>query len=467
MNKNLFYHICIWLLTVLTAFFLISSAVYLWRAFPQQGGPLFTVLGLAAALGLWFWSRNSKGAVLPKSVWPVIAAAFVLRLLWAFFVQVPPASDYQYYYEIAAAFAQGAPLPHQEYIALFPHAMGYPYILSLIFRIFGVKTLYAALFNVVLSTGTVWLAYLAARNFSDHKTAITCSILLAVMPNMIALVSLVSAETLYCFLISAFLFFFSWMVKRKQFRWYDFALLGLCCAAANFIRPVTVLVVLAVIFYCVCFCKKNLRKQNLIACTVLAVAFFVGLQVLHLESRQLTGLNIAQEYSGYNLFVGMNPASGGAWNQADYDLAFDLARQTSPQQAQSSLKKEAFQRAFKDPLATLRLIVKKQATIWGEDGYGFWWNRICLKGGDPQAQDGYLYQLEAVSNAFYLLLLAGAVFGLLGLAREKSFSPMIFLVLLILAGIAAFSFVEAQSRYRFFLMPAYTALSAYGLLAKK
>ena len=69
----------------------------------------------------------------------VILAAAAVRI-WAIVkIPVSPFSDYQTYYQVAVLLAQGTlgSNGYSGYIAEFPHVIGYPFILSLLYRITG------------------------------------------------------------------------------------------------------------------------------------------------------------------------------------------------------------------------------------------------------------------------------------------------------------------------------------------
>ena len=82
----------------------------------------------------------------------VLAAGFIIRIRYLQSMPMEPESDYKTYYEIADLINRGTLLKegpgYCDYIAMFPHVFGYPYVLAVLFRIFGTSVQTAQYFNV-------------------------------------------------------------------------------------------------------------------------------------------------------------------------------------------------------------------------------------------------------------------------------------------------------------------------------
>ena len=102
----------------------------------------------------------------------VLAASAVVRIWCVRNLPMQPESDDKTYYEIANLLKEGTLLTdgpgYCDYVAMFPHVLGYPYALSIVFRLFGTSVLTAQYFNVALAVGAVFLTYRIARRLGGR-----------------------------------------------------------------------------------------------------------------------------------------------------------------------------------------------------------------------------------------------------------------------------------------------------------
>jgi len=85
----------------------------------------------------------------------------------------------------------------------------YPFFISLIFLIFGIKDFPLMFFQVIFSTITVYILYLIAKKVYNEKVAIISSILFCFDPLSIFYSSLYMSETIFIFLFLLSLYFFA------------------------------------------------------------------------------------------------------------------------------------------------------------------------------------------------------------------------------------------------------------------
>ena len=90
----------------------------------------------------------------------VTALCLLLNGVWVFCFRPVQAPDYQTFYEAAVNLSQGNKLGNQDYIAMFPHILGYAAFLSVFLRLFGQNILTAALLNVLLTGASGILIYI-------------------------------------------------------------------------------------------------------------------------------------------------------------------------------------------------------------------------------------------------------------------------------------------------------------------
>ena len=105
----------------------------------------------------------------------IIFCALVLRVGWVIYAQTVPGSDFYQYDLLAQRLANG-----QGYVDEFGeptafYAIGWPFSLSVIYRIFGYSLIVPQLINALLSVGSVGLTYklsifvLNSRSFLNNQ----------------------------------------------------------------------------------------------------------------------------------------------------------------------------------------------------------------------------------------------------------------------------------------------------------
>jgi len=84
----------------------------------------------------------------------------------------------------------------------------YPFFISLVFLIFGIKDFPVMFFQVIFSTITVYIVYLIAKKVYNEKIALISSILFTFDPLSILYSSLYMSETIFIFLFLLSIYFF-------------------------------------------------------------------------------------------------------------------------------------------------------------------------------------------------------------------------------------------------------------------
>lgn len=111
------------------------------------------------------------------------------------------------------------------------HPLGWPIILSLIYTIFPVGTLTAAVFALVISIMSIILMFLAAyTTFNNEKIALYSSFLWAIFPLHIAFSAQPSSEFLSEFFLLSALLVFAVTMKKSSWKMYSllFVLMAYC-----------------------------------------------------------------------------------------------------------------------------------------------------------------------------------------------------------------------------------------------
>lgn len=416
----------------------------------------------------------------------VLAAGFIIRIRYLQSMPMEPESDYKTYYEIADLINRGTLLKegpgYCDYIAMFPHVFGYPYVLAVLFRIFGTSVQTAQYFNVVLAMGTVFLAYRTGKAAGGRICGLSALFLTAFWPSQILYINMVASEYLFSFLLMLCLYLFVKTIKeyppdtKKPVRGVllHFAI-GVLLAVTAAVRPMALILLITIV---ICILPQKMRLpvklpsdqplslrilgKGWMRCLVIVITYFCVSNFFSMGISYTIDQKTASGTSsfGYNLLVGLNEESYGGWNQEDADYLYGAMEQTgSATQAHIACRDLALER-LKNPKGIFNLFVHKFQALWANDDYGSTWNILFM---DQQrtltpAREKFLYGVRDISNLFYLTLVALA--GVEGIFLWKRGNDITFPFILIFVGTAGMHlFVESQNRYH------YHALFMFVLLA--
>ena len=420
----------------------------------------------------------------------ILAAAAVLRVRVIQTMPMQVESDYKTYYEVADLMVKGTLRTegpgYCDYIAMFPHVYGYPFALSLVFRIFGTSVAAAQYFNVALSLMTVWISYRTARLAGGRLCGIVALLLTAFWPSQILYVNMVASEYLFsCMLMFAMYLFVRSIkdcdddAKHPAAGVLLHALLGAWLALTAAVRPMALLLVITIVI-CICFERLRipvrLTKDQPVSLIFLSKGWmrcFLILAVYASISALITiGITNAIDKDvasgttsfGYNLLVGLNMESDGGWNQQDADYLYAALEETgSASEAQLACRDLAIQR-LRDVKGIINLFFHKFQVLWTNDDYGTTWNLLFMdqQGTLTEGREHFLYAVRGVGNIFYLLVVALAAIE--GIFLWKRGSGLAYPFLLMYLGTAAMHlFVENQNRYHFHALYMLAILAAFGV----
>ena len=505
-RKNAFQTFAIGVLIVSLFYALAAGVVSLGEGqeYPYLPGGAFLALllggwlllsGAAALAARLDARRRLRGAAWPQyaeaaaaSLILVAAAALRLWALRALPMQVE--SDYKTYYEIAQLIAKGALRTdgpgYCDYIALFPHVYGYPYALSLAFRLFGASVAVAQRLNVLLSVLTVLLAYRTARLAGGRLCGMVALVLTAFWPSQILYVNMVASEYLFSFMLMLALYVFVRTVR-------DFpsdgghpaayvllhVFLGVWLALTAAVRPMALLLLITIVL-CVGFERLRLPvrrtaeqpvsllflSRGWMRCFAIVAAYLmmngvINIGVTNAVDRDLAGGTTS---FGYNLLVGLNTQAQGGWNQEDSDTLYAaLERTGDASQAHLACRDLALQR-LRDVKGMGNLFLHKFQELWKNDDYGATWNILFMdqQGTLTPERERFLYAARSWGSIYYLLVLALAAVG--GIAFWQKGAGMAYPFLLMTLGTAGMHLlVESQNRYHFHALYMLAILAGFGV----
>ena len=373
----------------------------------------------------------------------VVLLCFVTGLAWILLIRIEPFSDYKTYWDCAVSLAYGREIYSTEYVAMYPHILGYASFLAPFIRLFGPHVLVGTLLGLLLSCLSALLIFAICLAVAGLAPAVLAGLLWAFYPGRIMLGSLIFSEPLYTCLVLLFL----WLMLRLQKRQGRAGLLqavawglglGLLLAVINAVRPISAILIIALLLWLLLLRGRELKEGKL--------------WDRHLE--QVLG----EEPAGlpvYNLYVGFNMDTMGQWSSEDMDLLFAYRRQEggSAPMAQKSMLPHVLERLQSDELDLPRLFAAKLFTFLGNDELGGYTYRFTRS-------EGFVKICMIVCNCYYYLILALALAGLTRLWKGDQPSAFLLLPLYTLGLTLAHMLIEVSSRYHYSLIPMFIILAA-------
>lgn len=508
LKKNWFYYFCMGFSIIGFLYIIVCGFAYLgdgqeYPYFPK--GMLligiFIIWMLFALLTNFFakvksvhkFPLNSKGEKYTEIAFVVLilAGAAVVRIIAIYAFPMEPASDYKTYYEIAELLYKGTIQKEGKgycnYIAMFPHVMGYCTILKILFTFTGVSVLAGQYLNIFFSVATVFIVYKIARKLSGKIAALIALVLCAFWPSQVLYITMLSAEYSFTF----FLFLCVWILI-SLIKDYDgntkqaargiilHLLLGVLIAITAAIRPMALILLIAIIIalfpqrmklpvmpYNSIPLSVRMLEKGWIRCILIVLPYMILSNVIttSIELEINKTLPSASTSFGYNLLVGLNTDSQGGWNDEDAALLYSSMEETgSASQAHITCRDLAVQRLINNPKGIFNLFVNKYELLWGNDDYGATWNIAFLgeQGNLTQEKSDFLYNIRDINDIIYIITIFFALIAMIYLWKaEGNFAYV--LVLLYLGTVGMHLLVESQNRYHYFVLEVFMILAGMGV----
>ena len=463
-------------LSIIIALFSISIIIKTFANFAHKSYVFAFILALGLVLVFCFLNiRNPKSFLTLWHVQPVVMCA-ILSLVclavngaWVIAFHPLQAPDYQTFLKAAVDMANGMHPSAKDYIALFPHILGYSSFLSLFFRVFGQSVEIAAFVNIALTTCSGILIYSLSLRHAGQKTAAIVYLLWIFCPSKLLYNTMAMSEPYYTFLLLLFLTIISVTFEgekkpdtpHKGIAWYVLlgAASGIILTLVNATRPIGVIPIIAYTIWILLlsdieWLKKYLKKGSLYFITVLIVYFMTGNAWDLYATKQLE--QFPPSIPGYSIYVGFNPETNGSYSDDDMNLLQNRYYGEYNRDAvktQQSMLESAKARIRETKRSIPKLMIHKLGTLLGHDEGGAYYSKESMT--DRQ------YALWCVgSNTWYYYVCFLAVFGCAAEWMKNRKDSFFYLVSLCIIGvILAQLLVEVAARYHYCIIPMLLLLS--------
>lgn len=471
---------------IFCAFILLNTAYFILinplKPYLGNRGKLYSLLFIIAAfmfaISIVFVFKKLLFRIKLDKQWPALLILTIFtaipRLVWIANIKVKPLSDFDTYHTLATAFSKGNFIGG-EYISLFPHYVGYPILLTPFYILFGASTNVATVLNVVLSCGISILLYFTGSKLFDRSCGLGAAFIWALWPSQIFYTALVSTEIIFTFLMLLCIYFFLSVIsstKGPLTTSARFLLIGVLCSITNVIRPIGQVVFIAIFIYYLVFTTdkvkiKNSKLTKIVFLALLVAGYLITSKFISIGISNLINKEVAKYPFGFNIYVGSNYQSKGAWNAEDSKILTELEKRSgiTPQQIHNELLKLSVNRIKSRSLFnTLKFVGIKHGMMWTVDHDSLVYINAGLIKEDTRLDlNKFESLLIKLSNFYYhaILLLCG--FGAFILLIRKNQSLPLLLVIIILGIISLHTIAEVAGRYHFPAICLFSLIASHGI----
>lgn len=453
-------------------FSFVSQLGYLFETWPISA---FVRVGLLVAMLLVpfmavllnddLWYSIEKTGYIPL-LW-VVVLSVALRLIVLPVLSTNFSSDMQDMHLFAVDVVSGQPYANLETYQGIPWAVHLDMtglLTSVVYRFFGATPATAKMFMVVLAALTVWLVYLAGKQFAGARAGLIAASLYGTLPSLVCYTGVLSGEHVALPLITLSVLLYGRIknseTTRLQTRALGYALCGITTGLIDWFRPGGIILLIAlVISDLIYLARDKALPRQLIALGLLVISYLAvsNTAVLIAERFFQTDIMSSFQQRGHFILLGLNAEHKGMINNPDREIAFDAYERFGEDNAAANnyLIRLAVDRLERQPV--MDLFRSKFDLIWSNHWQLF---QISLNG----SNDHEVVRVMSEIDSFLYLIIT--VF--IGANVVTSFihrpQPAVFVMQLFLLGFAISSLIlEAQNRYGIITFPYQILLGSLGM----
>ncbi len=350
----------------------------------------------------------------------------------------------------------------------------YPYFLALILKITGADYFWTRLVQIIISSGSVVLTYLLAKEFFNDKVSRLASVFLTIYGTLILYETMFLIPVIFIFLnLWGLLLFVRNKDNPRKWNWFY---VGLVFGLAAIARPNVLLVLPFLALWLFYNLKSKIEIKSVL---ILIVIFFVGIgsAVLPVTARNYIVADDAvliSSQGGINLYLGNNSQAEGltmrlpeitldskiSWDEFNPTISAyaeqKSSRELKPSEVSSFWSNKAKQYIFENPGEFSSLTFKKL---------------VYFLSGFENSDQQDIYDFRQYSSLLSVLIFDKGLkfpFGLfaplgligiwLGWKERKRFGPLLIFMLVYLPTVIMFL---VTARHRLTIIPILLMFSAY------
>ena len=296
--------------------------------------------------------------------------------------------------------------------------------------------------------------YLIINKLTLEKYARISSILYSIYISSIINSSVLTNQNLATLLFYLALYILIINIKHK------WILVGITLGLGNIIRPEAPIILIAIFLFLIFrdFTDFRIIKRNILSFIGILFTFIIitkGASFLILKSGY-TEYHLSNRDPLWKITCGLNPDTKGTYSHDD--LVF-----LSQFEDRNEGHKTLITTRLDNPVSLLVTMASKTVPMWASND-----TSISFAFSDNIDNTNLYNALLKLEKIQYIIIITFALLGVINMIREKSKFNYSFLFLIILIGyFLAHLILEVQPRYRYFAIPIFFIMAAYGFTKSK
>ena len=388
--------------------------------------------------------------------------------IFAFFFRPVQAADYRTFFQVAKDLSLDVHPGMKDYVAMFPHILGYASFLSMFLKLFGPQLAVAVALNVVLTTVSGILLFCMVLRRTDLYAATLTFLIWTICPSKMFYNTMSLSEPYYtCLLLLFFLAIQrteAFLPKGRKGRFIKIIAVAFVCGAILTLiqaaRPIAVIPMIALILWIVLLVDREILRKHweewLLMIFVLILSYWGGKGLWRAYATDQLE-QVPPSVPGYNIYVGFNLETNGSYSDTDMDLLqsrYFGEYERNAEAAQQSMLQDAKLRISEAKPVMLRLMLLKLRTLLGHDEGGVFYAMESLGSGQ--------YKICCIlSNIWYYLLILFMVCGSITIWKRRENGSVLVCILFAIGLILAQLLVEVAARYHYALIPILLIIAGY------
>lgn len=417
--------------------------------------------------------KNYLFEIFPKQEFKILSYIFILALfLRVFFVLETTGtpfyenlfSDSQIYNNWAVELATEGNWIGDEAFFMAP---AYPYIMGIIYSVFGESVLLLRILQVILSSLMIFPVFLATKNLFSTKEGYIAAVFTALHSVFIFYSGTILSETIQIFVLTIILLFLS--SKKEKTKW-TFMKLGLLIGLAALFRATILVFAVFMILYYAYNIYSKVKDKQVSAKHLLFFLIGLAIPILPVTVRNYAVADnfvLLTANGGINLYIGNNDKAEGVFKAPkEFDFYSDLSgknyaekrlgKSLSASEASAYWRDKALDYILSNPVDFVLLEAKKFFLLFGEQE-------------NPQSSImDYEYFAKNYSRILRLPLIGFLFISMFGIAGFILFKKKLFenkpLFLFLLSTVLTLLLFFVNGRFRMSLTPILIIFASAALL---
>lgn len=390
-----------------------------------------------------------------KFIAALFLAGFIIRLLWIIVIKTEPVSDFKFMYDAAIDIVNKdyTSVLNNGYFNLWVYQLGFTGYLAILLKIFGNSLFMIKVINCIVTSLIPVIIYLSAKNIASKKSARIVSLGYCFYIGSIVTTSILTNQhmaTLFFYLAIYFLL-------SNVNRFIKWAVVGVCLGLGEFFRPEGAIVILAILLYSIFKNISDIKStfKNLseaIASIIIVALIMKGLSLIFINMG-VTEYNLVNRDPLWKFSCGLNPETRGTYSVDDD--AFISSYGNNRKEANMILIKER----LANPKELVKTMAYKGAVMWGANDTSL---QFAFTENVPYTSlYNVVVKIEKIQYIIFIMIFTISTIVMIK-RREKFIKSHLYLIIF-LGYFLAHLLIEIQTRYRYFAIPIFFIISAYGI----